>query len=70
MLSLAVPDDWCAPLGSEVVTKQEEGICPSVRLRPLHIPLWPVPLTKQEVCVFLLILFKLVAHTHAPLCPK
>lgn len=58
VLLLAVPDDWCAPLGCEVVTKQEEGICPSVRLRQLYIPLWPVHLTKQEVCVFILLLFK------------
>lgn len=58
VLLLAVPDDWCAPLGCEVVTKHEEGICPSVRLRQLYIPLWPVHLTKQEVCVFILLLFK------------
>lgn len=54
VLLLEVPDDWCAPLGCEVVTKQEEGICPSVRLRQLYIPLWRVHLTKQEVCVFIL----------------
>lgn len=57
-LLLAVPDDWCAPLGCEVITKQEEGICPSVRLRQLYIPLWPLHITKQEVCIFILLLFK------------
>lgn len=58
MLLLTVPDDWCAPLGYEVVTKQEEGIGPSVRLCQLYIPLWHVHLTKQELCVFILLLFK------------
>lgn len=45
-----VPDDWCAPLGCETVTKQEDSVCPSVRLRQLYIPLWHVPIIKQEVC--------------------
>lgn len=45
----SVPDDWCAPLGCEVVTKQDEGVCPSVRLRSLYIPLLQIPV-KQEVC--------------------
>lgn len=58
VLLLTVPDDWCAPLGCEVLTKQEEGIGPSVRLHQLYIPLWPVHLTKQELCVFILLLFK------------
>ena len=43
----AVPSDWCAPLGSEAVPKQEVGLCPSVRLRKLHIPLWQVPIKKE-----------------------
>lgn len=45
-----VPDDWCAPLGSEVVAKKDSNECPSVRLRKLYIPLWHVPVVKQEVC--------------------
>lgn len=45
-----VPDDWCAPLGSEVVPKKDSNECPSVRLRKLYIPLWHVPVVKQEVC--------------------
>lgn len=44
-----VPDDWCAPLGSEVVSKKDSNECPSVRLRKLYIPLWHVPVVKQEV---------------------
>ncbi|XP_054453780.1 oocyte zinc finger protein XlCOF22-like [Anoplopoma fimbria] len=48
-IDFTVPDDWCAPLGCETQTKQEEGFCPSVRLRPLSIPLWPIPIIKQEV---------------------
>nr|XP_020501505.1 zinc finger protein 260-like [Labrus bergylta] len=47
-IDFEVPDDWCAPLGCETVTKQEEGGCPSVRLRQLSIPLWHVPI-KQEM---------------------
>ncbi|KAK5864793.1 hypothetical protein PBY51_016006 [Eleginops maclovinus] len=43
-----VPDDWCAPLGCETVTKQEY-LCPSVRLRQLSIRLSPISI-KQEVC--------------------
>ncbi|KAF7667589.1 hypothetical protein LDENG_00053350 [Lucifuga dentata] len=42
------PDDWCAPLGCESLTTQDSGVCPSVRLRPLSISLWHVPI-KQEV---------------------
>lgn len=53
-----VPADWCAPLGCETVTKLEEVVCPSVRLRQLYIPLQPVHLTKQEVCAFELFLFE------------
>lgn len=45
-----VPDDWCAPLGCETVRKKEDDECPSVRLRQLYIPLWHVPVVKQEVC--------------------
>ncbi|XP_040030275.2 uncharacterized protein LOC120817793 [Gasterosteus aculeatus] len=44
-----VPDDWCAPLGYETVVKREDSFCPSVRLRRLSIPLYPVPFLKQEV---------------------
>ncbi|KAK5608666.1 hypothetical protein CRENBAI_022031 [Crenichthys baileyi] len=29
-IDVEVPDDWCAPLGYDTVTKQEEGFCPSV----------------------------------------
>lgn len=47
--SSAVPDDWCAPLGSEIVPNKDNE-CPSVRLRKLYIPLWHVPVVKQEVC--------------------
>ncbi|XP_028272028.1 zinc finger protein 62 homolog isoform X2 [Parambassis ranga] len=43
-----VPDEWCAPLGCEFVTKKEDDVCPSVRLRPFSIPLWPIPVLKQE----------------------
>ncbi|GAA6225375.1 zinc finger protein 761-like [Lates japonicus] len=50
-IDFEVPDDWCAPLGCEPVTKQEDGVCPSVRLRRLSIPLWPLPIIKQEVAV-------------------
>ncbi|KAK2849103.1 hypothetical protein Q5P01_008937 [Channa striata] len=48
-IDFEVPDDWCAPLGCETVTKKDEVMCPSVRLRPLSIPLWPIPIIKQEV---------------------
>lgn len=43
-----VPEDWCAPLGSETVTIQDVGPCPSIRLRPLSIPLWHIPICKTE----------------------
>ncbi|KAK9518609.1 hypothetical protein VZT92_023911 [Zoarces viviparus] len=48
-IDFEVPDDWCAPLGCETVTKQEEVFCPSVRLRRLSVALWPIPIIKQEV---------------------
>ncbi|XP_067374764.1 uncharacterized protein [Channa argus] len=48
-IDFEVPDDWCAPLGCETVTKKDEAMCPSVRLRPLSIPLWNIPIIKQEV---------------------
>ncbi|XP_069575913.1 zinc finger protein 354A-like isoform X1 [Brachyistius frenatus] len=48
-IDFEVPDDWCAPLGCETVTKQEDDACPSVRLRPLSIPLWHIPILKHEV---------------------
>ncbi|XP_039975140.1 zinc finger protein 540-like isoform X2 [Xiphias gladius] len=44
-----LPDDWCAPLGCETVTKQDDGVCPSIRLRKLSIPLWPISVIKREV---------------------
>ncbi|XP_042349196.1 zinc finger protein 540-like isoform X2 [Plectropomus leopardus] len=47
-IDFEVPDDWCAPLGCETVTKPQNSACPSVRLRQLSIPLWPIPV-KQEV---------------------
>lgn len=50
MCFCAVPDDWCAPLGCETGTKKDEVACPSVRLRTLSIPLWNIPIIKQEVC--------------------
>ncbi|XP_022615532.1 zinc finger protein interacting with ribonucleoprotein K-like [Seriola dumerili] len=48
-IDFEVPDDWCAPLGCETMIKQDDGVCPSVRLRPLLIPLWRIPIIKQEV---------------------
>ncbi|KAM6952338.1 uncharacterized protein PEZ65_011451 [Lycodopsis pacificus] len=48
-IDFEVPDDWCAPLGCETVTKQEEVFCPSVKLRRLSVALWPIPIIKQEV---------------------
>lgn len=48
-IDFEVPDDWCAPLGCEMVTRPDEGVCPSVRLRPLSIPLWHIPVPKNEV---------------------
>lgn len=48
-VDVEVPDDWCAPLGFDTPTKQEEGFCPSVRLRQFSIRLSPVPLVKHEV---------------------
>ncbi|XP_070693020.1 oocyte zinc finger protein XlCOF28-like isoform X2 [Pempheris klunzingeri] len=47
-IDFEVPDDWCAPLGSETMTKQGNDGCPSIRLRSLYIPLYPIPLIKQE----------------------
>lgn len=44
-----VPDDWCAPLGCETVTRQDDGVCPSVRLRQLYIPLWHIPVKQEAV---------------------
>nr|XP_046261391.1 zinc finger protein 260-like isoform X1 [Scatophagus argus]XP_046261392.1 zinc finger protein 260-like isoform X1 [Scatophagus argus]XP_046261393.1 zinc finger protein 260-like isoform X1 [Scatophagus argus] len=44
-----VPDEWCAPLGSKTVTKQDNSSCPSVRLRQLYIPLCHIPVIKQEM---------------------
>ncbi|XP_029367661.1 uncharacterized protein LOC115049526 [Echeneis naucrates] len=49
-IDFEVPDDWCAPLGCETMTRQQEDVCPSVRLRPLLIPLWRIPVIKEEVC--------------------
>ncbi|XP_072251789.1 uncharacterized protein [Leuresthes tenuis] len=44
-----VPDDWCAPLGCELVTKDDEDGCPSVRLRAFTIPLCQIPVQTHEV---------------------
>lgn len=41
-----VPEDWCVPLGSDNVNKQE-NTCPSVRLRQFSIPLFPIPLKHE-----------------------
>ncbi|XP_034398691.1 zinc finger protein 37-like [Cyclopterus lumpus] len=48
-IDFELPDDWCAPLGFETATKKEVGFCPSVKLRPLSIALWPIQIIKQEV---------------------
>ncbi|KAM4586931.1 uncharacterized protein V3H82_005678 [Fundulus diaphanus] len=48
-IDVEVPDDWCAPLGYDTPNKQEEGFCPSVRLKQFSIRLSPVPLVKHEV---------------------
>ncbi|KAF0039739.1 hypothetical protein F2P81_007974 [Scophthalmus maximus] len=48
-IDFEVPDDWCAPLGDDTVAKQDDAVCPSVRLRPLLIPLCRIPIIKQEV---------------------
>lgn len=40
------PDDWCVPLGSENVNKQDNP-CPSVRLRQFSITLSPIPLKHE-----------------------
>ncbi|KAF6726644.1 hypothetical protein FQA47_001961 [Oryzias melastigma] len=47
-IDFEVPDDWCAPLGTEVLAKQDEAFCPSVRLREFSIPLCHVPMVKKE----------------------
>uniref|UniRef100_UPI0037E84FDB zinc finger protein 260-like n=1 Tax=Semicossyphus pulcher TaxID=241346 RepID=UPI0037E84FDB len=48
-IDFEVPDDWCAPVGCETMTKPDDSVCPSVRLRQFSIPLWHVPIIKQEV---------------------
>lgn len=50
-IDFEVPDDWCAPLGSETWIKRGDDFCPSVRLRRLSIPLShiPIPIRKHEV---------------------
>ncbi|XP_008276528.1 zinc finger protein 84-like [Stegastes partitus] len=48
-IDFEVPDDWCAPLGSETLTKRGHNICPIVRLRRLSIPVSHVPIHKHEV---------------------
>lgn len=45
-IDFEVPDDWCVPLGSENVNKQENS-CPSVRLRQFSITLSPIPLKHE-----------------------
>ncbi|CAJ1058655.1 zinc finger protein 260-like [Xyrichtys novacula] len=47
-IDFEVPDDWCAPVGEDP-TNPYDGVCPSVRLRRLSIPLKHVPIIKQEV---------------------
>lgn len=47
-IDFEVPDDWCSPLGYETVTKPDEVVCPSVRLRPLSIPLCHITIPKDE----------------------
>lgn len=47
-IDFEVPDDWCSPLGYETVTKPDEVVCPSVRLRPLSIPLCHITIPKNE----------------------
>ncbi|KAM4554846.1 uncharacterized protein PAE49_014093 isoform 1-T3 [Odontesthes bonariensis] len=44
-----VPEDWCAPLGCELVTNEDEDVCPSIRLRAFSIPLWHTPIRNHEV---------------------
>ncbi|XP_074504932.1 uncharacterized protein LOC141775455 [Sebastes fasciatus] len=48
-IDFEVPDDWCAPLGCETMIKKKDVFCSSIKLRPLSIPLWPLPIIKQEV---------------------
>lgn len=47
-IDFEVPDDWCSPLSYETVTKPDEVVCPSVRLRPLSIPLCHITIPKVE----------------------
>nr|XP_012773165.2 zinc finger protein 252 isoform X3 [Maylandia zebra] len=47
-IDFEVPDDWCSPLGYETVTKPDEVVCPSVRLRALSIPLCHITIPKDE----------------------
>ncbi|XP_047440550.1 macrophage migration inhibitory factor isoform X2 [Mugil cephalus] len=35
-IDFEVPDDWCAPLGCEIASKQDEGVCPSVENNDFH----------------------------------
>ncbi|XP_072295821.1 uncharacterized protein [Eucyclogobius newberryi] len=42
-MDIGVPDDWCVPLGSEIVVKQDNP-CPSIRLKQFSIPLRPISL--------------------------
>ncbi|XP_058506380.1 zinc finger protein 595-like [Solea solea] len=45
-----VPDDWCAPMANETtIPKQDDIVCPSIRLRRLLIPVHRIPIIKQEV---------------------
>ncbi|XP_017283722.1 uncharacterized protein LOC108243048 [Kryptolebias marmoratus] len=45
-IEFEVPDDWCAPLGDETVTKPKNAL-PGVRLRQFSIPLWQVPIKNE-----------------------
>ncbi|XP_033830335.1 zinc finger protein 91-like isoform X1 [Periophthalmus magnuspinnatus] len=45
-IDFEVTDDWCVPLDSENVVKQDIP-CPSVRLKQFSIPLWPISLQHE-----------------------
>ncbi|XP_029969484.1 zinc finger protein 445-like [Salarias fasciatus] len=44
----AVPEDWCEPVSSETMSVQDVGESPGVKLRPLSISLWNLPVRKTE----------------------
>ncbi|KAK7919016.1 hypothetical protein WMY93_010300 [Mugilogobius chulae] len=45
-IDFEAPGDWCVPLDSENMIKQENP-CPSVRLKQFSIPLFPIPLKHE-----------------------